>query len=199
VVQVLLATGNKGKVKELEELLNEEDIQILSLRDFPQIPDIEETGETFAENALIKARAAAAASNMVTLADDSGLEVDALEGRPGVLSARYAGEPKDDERNTHKLLAELQGVPDEKRAARFRCCLAIVKPGGKEILTDGTVEGRILHSKQGTGGFGYDPVFYLPEMGRTMAELSLEEKNRISHRAQAFRKSVPILKALLQV
>lgn len=192
-MEILLATGNRGKVKELQEML-EKDIKVLSLSDYPGFPEVEETGKTFAENALLKARRAALFSGLVSLADDSGLEVDALKGAPGVYSARFAGEPKSDERNIDKLLSELEGVPEKDRTARFRCSLALVTPDGREYLTEGTVEGIILEERRGTGGFGYDPVFYLPALAKTMAELSLEEKNRLSHRAQAFRKALPILK-----
>ncbi|HHV64391.1 MAG TPA: XTP/dITP diphosphatase [Peptococcaceae bacterium] len=196
-MQVLLATANQGKVKELVGMLKGEEISVLSLNDFPDFPEVEETGLTFAENALLKARAAASWAGLVALADDSGLEVDALGGKPGVFSARYAGEPKDDEKNIVKLLAELEGKPEKERTARFRCCLAIVCPvTGQEFLTEGKVEGRILQAKRGTGGFGYDPIFYLPELQKTMAELSLAEKNTISHRAQAFQQAIPILREL---
>ena len=198
-MQILLATANKGKVRELEEMLKDGNIEVLSLSDFPDCEDIEETGQTFAENALLKARAACLMAGIVTLADDSGLEVDALKGAPGVFSARFAGEPKDDERNNAKLLSLLQGLSEKERTARFCCCLAIVSPDGQESLTEGTVEGEILLSRRGTGGFGYDPVFYLPELKKTMAELSLEEKNELSHRAQAFRQAVPIIKKLLKI
>lgn len=196
-MEILLATANKGKIKELEDLLDGEDIEILSLSNFPDLPDIEENGATFAENALIKAREGCRYTKLITLADDSGLEVDVLNGEPGVFSARYAGEPKDDERNIQKLLGELQDVPEEQRSTRFRCCLAIVTPNGQEVITDGSVEGVILREKIGTGGFGYDPVFFLPALAKTMAEISLEEKNQLSHRAQAFRKAVPVLKQLV--
>jgi len=197
-MQILLATNNMGKVRELAELLKDEDVQILSLRDIPEIKEVEETGQTFAENALLKAQTVCASTRMITLADDSGLEVDALNGAPGVYSARYAGEPKDDRRNIEKLLADLQNVPEPLRTARFRCCLAIVTPEGEEVLTEGTVEGKILFEPRGSGGFGYDPVFYLPEYGKTMAELEMEEKNKISHRAQAFQKAVPVLQKLIE-
>lgn len=196
-MQVLLATANLGKVRELEEMLTGKGVTVLSLSDFPNYEEVEETGRTFSENALLKARAAAAQFNMVTLADDSGLEVDALEGAPGVFSARYAGEPKNDEKNIEKLLADLEDIPEEKRTARFRCCLAIVGDG-QNFLTEGSVEGKILFSKRGTGGFGYDPVFYIPILRKTMAEISLEEKNTLSHRAQAFKKAVPILLRILE-
>ncbi|MCG1024885.1 XTP/dITP diphosphatase [Dehalobacter sp.] len=197
-MQVLLATTNKGKIKELEGLLHNEKIKILSLSDLQDYQEVEETGTTFAENAFIKARAACAAGQMITLADDSGLEVDALAGAPGVFSARYAGEPKNDERNIEKLLADLEDVPEENRTARFRCALAIVYPDGREYLTEGAVEGRILTMRIGSGGFGYDPVFYLPSLQKTMAELSPDEKNCLSHRAQAFAKAVPLLTTLLK-
>jgi len=192
-MEILLATTNNGKVLELAEMLKTNEINILSLSDFPGLPEIEENGRTFAENALIKARTASAWTKMITLADDSGLEVDALNGAPGIFSARYAGEPKNDACNIEKLLAELNHVPENARTARFRCCLAIVTPDGQESLIEGKVEGTILKTKKGKGGFGYDPVFYLPELGRTMAELTIEEKNTISHRAQAFLKAVPML------
>ncbi|KUO63844.1 MAG: non-canonical purine NTP pyrophosphatase [Gracilibacter sp. BRH_c7a] len=196
-MEILLATANKGKVIELEEMLTGMDIRVLSLSDFPGFPEIEETGATFAQNAFLKARKAAEITGLVSLADDSGLEVDALNGKPGVFSARYAGEPKSDERNIDKLLEQLNIVPELERSARFRCSLAVVAPDGQEFLAEGTVEGRILKSRKGSGGFGYDPVFFLPDMDKTMAELSLEEKNRISHRAIAFRKAVPIIQTLV--
>lgn len=192
-MQILLATTNKGKIRELEELLKNTDIAIMSLSDLPDYIEVAETGKTFAENAFIKARAVCALSQIVTLADDSGLEVDALDGAPGVYSARYAGEPKSDQRNIDKLLKDLEGIPEEKRSARFRCCLAVVCPDGREYVTEGSVEGRILFAEKGNDGFGYDPVFYLPDMGKTMAELSLDQKNELSHRAKAFAKAVPIL------
>lgn len=196
-MKVLLATANKGKVKELEEMLTDMDITVLSLSDFPDFPEIEETGTTFAENAYLKARKAVEITGLVSLADDSGLEVDALNGEPGVFSARYAGEPKSDERNIDKLLEELEGVPESRRGARFRCSIAVVVPGGEEFLTEGTVEGKILLARKGSGGFGYDPIFYLQGLDKTMAELSLDEKNRISHRAEAFSKAVPIITKLV--
>lgn len=195
-MKILLATQNLGKVKELEELLQGEEIEVISLADLEEWEEIEETGTTFAENASLKARIAAQRTGLISLADDSGLEVDALNGAPGVNSARYAGTPKDDEKNNAKLLAELEGVPDEERTARFRCALAIALPTGEEYLTEGIVEGRILKEPRGREGFGYDPLFYLPDFGRTMAQLALSQKNKISHRAQAFRNAIPILQDL---
>ncbi|MHB1406792.1 MAG: XTP/dITP diphosphatase [Desulfitobacteriaceae bacterium] len=197
-MKVLLATQNSGKVRELVELLADEEIEVLSLKDVPAWQEVEETGATFAENAAIKARAGVEKTGFITLADDSGLEVDALNGAPGVYSARFAGEPKDDERNNDKLLALLENVPDEQRTGRFRCALVVATPQGDEYLTEGTVEGKILRQARGTEGFGYDPLFFIPDFGRTMAELSLTQKNKLSHRAQAFRKAVPILQNLKQ-
>ena len=196
-MEILLATGNRGKVIELQEMLAGYNIKVLSLNDFPDFPEVEENGQTFVDNALLKARLAADKTGLLSLADDSGLEVDALNGAPGVYSARFAGEPKNDSKNIDKLLLEMEGVPEEKRTARFRCSLAVVCPGGKEHTTDGVVEGSILYSRKGEGGFGYDPVFFLKKMGKTMAELSLEEKNSLSHRAQAFKKAVPLIKSYL--
>ncbi len=196
MMKILLATQNQGKVRELQELLADEEIEVVSLQDLPDWEEVEENGETFAENAALKARAAVQRTGLIALADDSGLEVDALNGAPGVFSARFAGEPKDDERNNDKLLDLLETIPDDKRTARFRCALVIAAPEGKEYLTEGTVEGKILRQRRGTDGFGYDPLFLVPELGRTLAEISLTEKNDLSHRARAFRKAIPILQAL---
>jgi XTP/dITP diphosphohydrolase len=195
-MKIILATKNLGKIRELQELLVDEGIKVLSLLDIPDWEDVEENGVTFAENAAIKAREAARKTGLITLADDSGLEVDALGGAPGIFSARYAGEPTNDERNTDKVLELLGTIPQNKRTARFRCALVVVTPDGEEYLTEGIVEGQILTERRGTDGFGYDPVFYLPEFGKTMAEINLAEKNKISHRAQAFRKVIPILRTL---
>ncbi len=196
-MRILLATQNLGKVKELQELLTGEELEVISLADLEDWEEIEETGSTFAENAALKARVAAERTGLITIADDSGLEVDALNGAPGVNSARYAGTPKDDQKNNEKLLAELEGVAEEERTARFRCALVIALPSGEEYLTEGIVEGRILTEPRGREGFGYDPLFYLPDFGRTMAQLNLSQKNKISHRAQAFRNAIPMLKDLL--
>lgn len=196
-MKILLATQNQGKAKELQEMLADARIDVLSLRDIPDWEEVEETGQTFAENAALKAHAAAERTGYIALADDSGLEVDALGGAPGVYSARYAGEPKDDEGNNNKLLQELKEVPDEERTARFRCALVIATPEGQEFLTEGTLEGRILRAPRGHEGFGYDPLFFIPDFARTMAELTIVQKNKISHRAQAFQKAIPILKDLI--
>ncbi|MDR3542226.1 MAG: XTP/dITP diphosphatase [Desulfosporosinus sp.] len=195
-MKIILATQNQGKIRELQELLVDEGIEVLSIQDIPDWEDVEENGETFADNAALKARAAVKRTGLIALADDSGLEVDVLKGAPGVYSARYAGEPKNDDRNNDKLLQLLETTADDKRTARFRCALVMATPFGKEYLTEGAVEGQIIRKRRGQDGFGYDPIFYLPEYARTMAELTLVEKNKLSHRAQAFRKAIPILRDL---
>ena len=158
---------------------------VKSLADFPEIPDVEETGTTFEENALLKAEAVAAHLGKIVLADDSGLEVDALNGEPSVYSARYAGMEKDDRKNIQKVLDGLKGVSDEKRTARFVCVLAVVDPEGEKFTVRGTCEGIISLEPIGENGFGYDPIFYVKEKQRTMAQLSKEEKSEISHRGNA--------------
>ncbi len=190
--EIVLATGNKGKVKEFEGLLHGIAGRIIGLGDLESPPEVVEDGETFMDNALKKARTIAKYSGKPALADDSGLAVDALGGRPGVYSARYSGEDATDEKNIDKLLGELGDA--EHRSARFVCFLALVTPDGKETVVSGKCEGVILTERRGSGGFGYDPVFYLPEYGKTMAEISAELKNRISHRARAAEKLVRILK-----
>ncbi|OJT21012.1 non-canonical purine NTP pyrophosphatase, RdgB/HAM1 family [Archangium sp. Cb G35] len=192
--RLLFATGNKGKLRELRGLVGDA-VEVVSLEDLPPIPEPEESGATFEENAELKARAYAAASGLPALADDSGLCVDALGGRPGVHSARYA--EGDDKARYQKLLAELSGVPDDKRTAAFACALCLVRPGGgPAIIEVGRCEGRIGHEPRGSHGFGYDPVFLLPG-GKTMAELTSEEKAAISHRGVAFQKMLPHLRAMV--
>ncbi|MBT2754542.1 XTP/dITP diphosphatase [Mesobacillus foraminis] len=186
--EVIIATKNKGKAKEFERIFGSKGMQVKTLLDFPDIPDVEETGSTFGENAIIKADAIAKLMGKMVIADDSGLEVDALEGRPGVYSARYAGAEKNDSANTEKVLQELAGVPERDRTARFRCVLAVAAPGEKTVVYSGSCEGRILTEPRGTNGFGYDPVFFVEGKGKTMAELPPEEKNKISHRADALKK-----------
>jgi len=192
-----VATRNEGKLKEFRELLAGLPLKVLSAGEFPYIPEVEETGDTFADNARLKAETMARVTGLITVADDSGLEVDALQGLPGVRSARFAGEPKDDGRNNEKLLALLQGVPSEKRTARFRCVLAISVPGGETYLSEGTCEGHIGFSPRGIHGFGYDPLFVVPQFGRTFADLAPEEKNRISHRGVALKKAGEIVRRLV--
>src|SRR3954447_10691235 len=169
--EVIIATNNPGKAKEFEHIFAARGIVVLTFIDFPEIPDVEETGLTFEENAILKAEAISQALGKMVIGDDSGLIVDALEGRPGIYSARYAGEPKNDQNNTDKVLSELKGLPEEKRSARFYCALAVAVPGQETMTVSGACEGRILDEQRGSNGFGYDPVFYVPEIGRAMAEL----------------------------
>jgi XTP/dITP diphosphohydrolase len=194
MIQLLLATRNRGKIAELQAMLGPP-VDVVSLADLG-IESPEETGATFAENAELKARHGAAASGRVTVADDSGIEVDALDGVPGIRSARYAGEPGDDERNRVKLLEEMQGVLTERRSARFVSEIAVATPGGEVRTFLGTLEGRVAEAPRGSGGFGYDSLLQLPD-GRTVAELSPEEKNAISHRGVALRIALPYLHAVL--
>jgi len=184
-MRLLIATHNHGKVREYRQLLYGLPHQLLSLDDVGIVDDVPETGHTYAENALLKARAYAQQSGLLTLADDSGLEVDALNGAPGVRSARYAGDHANDAGRVQYLLRRLRDVPLAERTARFRCVIAVSWPDGGVDTAVGAVEGRIAEAPRGAHGFGYDPVFYLPEFGRTMAELEPEIKNRISHRARA--------------
>jgi len=193
-----MATRNRGKVRELAELLRDLDVRLLSLADFPEIGEIPEEGATFAENAAAKARTVSRLTGLPALADDSGLEVEALGGRPGVLSARYAqdrtGErPPKDADNWQKLLDELKDVPNNQRQARFVCEIALSFPDGRLITTRGELAGVIATAPRGTWGFGYDPVFYLPEYQAMVAELDLATKNRISHRGEALQKLKKIL------
>lgn len=183
--ELLIATGNAGKMREFAALFAEMEIRLYSLKDFPaHLPAVED-GMTFTSNALKKAAAAARETGMPAIADDSGLCVDALDGKPGVFSARYAGEEADDGANNLKLLQELQGVPMEQRSAAFCCVIAFCTPEGFEATFNGELHGLILEKPSGSGGFGYDPLFMVPEYGRTLAELPLEIKNRISHRGRA--------------
>ncbi len=182
---ILLATRNPGKVREIKAILQDYGVEVVSLADYPDVPEVVEDGATFFDNAFKKAKEVSEATGMMVLSDDSGLEVDALGGRPGVFSARYGGKPGDDAANNEKLLKELEGVPEDKRTARFRCVMVLYHPSGKWISAEGSCEGKIALRPAGTGGFGYDPIFYLEQYGKTMAELTPEEKNRISHRAKA--------------
>ena len=194
-MQLLIATHNRGKMREYRQLLKGLSLNLLSLDDVGIEDDVLETGETYAENALLKARAYAQQSGILTLADDSGLEVDALDGEPGPLSARYAGEGATDADRIDYLLGKLATVPPTRRTARFRCIIALVWPSGREELVAGTCEGRITKAPRGEQGFGYDPVFLVADDTRTMAELSAEEKNAISHRASAAAKARALLEA----
>jgi len=195
-MKLVLATRNHGKIREMAEILAPLNIEVLSMDAFPDFPEVEEDGETFLENAVKKARVTAQATGEIALADDSGLEVDCLDGRPGVHSARFAGEPKDDRANNEKLLSLMVDVPPERRTARFRCAIAVVTPGGEVHTTDGICEGVIIREPRGGGGFGYDPLFYLRQYGKTFAELDLATKNKISHRGRALAGVLDILAEL---
>ncbi len=193
--EIIIATKNAGKVKDFETLFSPKRFKVKSLLDFPEIEDVEETGVTFAENATLKAETISSALNKPVIADDSGLAIDALNGEPGVYSARYAGENKDDNANIEKVLQKLSDVPFEKRTARFHCALAIAVPGKSTEIVEGTCEGRILEEKRGENGFGYDPIFFVEKWNCSMAELSKEQKNQISHRANALQKLAPLIDA----
>jgi len=193
MVDLVIATRNPGKVREIGEVLTGLEVRLLSLADLPGAPDVPETGATFEENARAKALAIAKWSGEMALADDSGLEVDALGGEPGVLSNRYAGEGASDADRVTKVLRLMERVPDGERAACFRCAAALASPDGRVRVVEGVVEGRIARAPKGSGGFGYDPIF-VPEGGaRTMAELTPDEKNRISHRGRALRALRPVI------
>ena len=203
-MKIIFATGNEGKMREIREILRDMDAEILSMKEAGIEIDIEENGSTFEENAEIKARAVAAAVRMtagenaaartaaeetpddiIVLADDSGLEIDALHKEPGIYSARYLGEDTPYSVKNKNLIDRLEGVPDNKRTARFVCAIAAVLPGGESIVSRGVIEGRIDYEEKGSNGFGYDPIFYVPEFCATTAQLDTAEKNRVSHRARA--------------
>jgi XTP/dITP diphosphohydrolase len=197
--EVIIATKNPGKAREFEHIFAPRGIAVKTLLDYPEIEDVEETGSSFEENAALKAKSVSQQLTKMVIGDDSGLIVDALDGRPGIYSARYAGEkPKSDQKNLEKVLLELRGVPEDERTARFYCALAVALPGKETITVAGTCEGRILEEQRGTNGFGYDPIFYIPEKRCTMAELSSDEKNKISHRANALKKLEGILDSIVE-
>ena len=193
--KIVLASGNKGKVREFNELLRGLDFEVVPQTEF-EVPEIEETGLTFVENAILKARNAALHTGLPAIADDSGLEVDALKGAPGIYSARYAGADASDEQNLIKLLNTLEGVPEAERSARFQCLLVFMahELDPTPVICQGTWEGRIATAPQGENGFGYDPLFYVPELDCTAAQLSAEEKNRLSHRGQALQRLLQALR-----
>lgn len=199
--RLVIATNNEGKLREFRELLADAGFELATPRELGFEFDVEETGATFRENAELKARAAAELTGELALADDSGLEVDALGGMPGVISARYAGNGRsaagmDPVEQCRIVLRELAGVPDERRTARFRCVIAIAAPGGDVRYAEGVFEGRIGYEPRGENGFGYDPIFLVAGRDVTSAELPPDEKNAISHRGQAARKAVEILREL---
>lgn len=194
-MKILLATRNRHKVGEILKIWGDLPFEVLTLESFPKLPEVIEDGLTFTENALKKAREVARHTQLITVSDDSGIEVDGLGGRPGVFSARYAGENATDHQNNEKLLEELREIPPDspKRNARFRCVAALVDLQEGEVTVEGVVEGRILTAPRGTQGFGYDPLFFVPSKGVTSAEMSPDEKNALSHRFQAFYKVKQVL------
>ncbi|WP_019414161.1 XTP/dITP diphosphatase [Paenisporosarcina sp. TG20] len=185
--QVIVATKNKGKAKDFETIFNPLGYKVLTLHDVADDMDVEETGTSFEENAILKAEALAQRLQTFVIADDSGLSIDALNGAPGIYSARYAGEAKSDEANMEKVLTELTDIRDDKRTARFCCAIALAGPNMKTKTAFGTCEGIIAHDKKGTNGFGYDPIFFVPQLGKMMAELNPSEKAAISHRGNAIK------------
>ncbi len=196
MLKIVIATRNPGKIREIEDVLRAPGSQLLTFRDLPGLPEPEESGQTLEENAVIKAVAAREHAGLPALSDDSGLLVDALGGNPGVHSSRYAGPEGDAERNMDRLLSEMKDVPHELRTARFLCVVALALPDGVTLLSKGECGGRILTERRGTGGFGYDPIFQPDGFERSMAELTLEEKNEISHRGKALRAMKALLKNL---
>lgn len=192
--KLIFATGNAGKMKEIRMILADMGYEIRSMKEEGIDPEIIEDGTTFEENAVIKAKAVAALTDAIVLADDSGLEIDALNKEPGIYSARYMGEDTSYHVKNNNLIERLEGVPEERRTARFVCAIAAVLPDGKVLVTTGTIEGRIGYEEKGENGFGYDPIFYVPEYGCTSAELTEEQKNEISHRGKALRAMKELLK-----
>lgn len=205
--RVVLATRNAGKIGELRRILESAglDVELVGAQSFAALPDVAETGATFAANALLKARAVAAYTGLPSIADDSGLCVDALNGMPGILSARWAGSHGGDEANLDLVLAQLSDIPDERRGAHFFCAAAVAMPpgphgeGGECRVVEGTIDGSLLRERRGSGGFGYDPIFLPYGSARTTAEMTPEEKDAISHRGHAFRALAPVLAELLNL
>jgi len=191
----VLATLNPNKVNEVQDVLCHEKWNLISLQEFARVKPPVEDGESFVENALIKARAAQALTQLPCLADDSGLEVDALQGQPGIYSSRFSGESATDQQNNEKLLRMLKSIPVEQRTARFKCAVSLVI-NEAEYSVEGVCEGVILEQPRGSGGFGYDPLFFVPKLGKTFAEIPLKEKNQISHRSEAFRKMAELIRKL---
>jgi len=197
-VDLVIATSNQHKLKELKALLQDFPLTILSLNDFPDIPAVVEDGKSFYENARKKAVTVARHTDKITVADDSGIQVDALDGKPGVYSARFAGADATDEANNSKLLEELKDVPPDKRGACFTCVLVIAQPDGDTAFVEGECRGSIIYESRGDYGFGYDPLFLVPEYNKTFSEITPEEKNKVSHRARALRKLLTILPGYLE-
>jgi XTP/dITP diphosphohydrolase len=191
--RIVLATKNKGKIREFSRMFEKFDAEVLTIADIPDLPDVVEDGDTFEANARKKAETISRVTGLPALADDSGLEVDALGGKPGVYSARFAGADATDEENNAKLVSLLRDIPEKQRQARFVSVLALATPDDETLLVRGTCEGQIVLEPKGENGFGYDPHFFLPDKQRTMAELAPEEKNRISHRGAAVRQLESVL------
>lgn len=205
IKRIVFATGNAGKIREIEAILVDLGLEVVSMKEAGVSVDIEENGSTYEENALIKTRAVAACLReagqqeaTVVMADDSGLEIDYLNKEPGVYSARYMGEDTSYRIKNANLISRLEGVDDERRTARFVCAIAAVLPDGRELTSRGVIEGRIGYEEKGSNGFGYDPIFYVPEFGRTTAELSEEEKNKVSHRGNALRQMEQLLRGIME-
>lgn len=200
-MKLVLATKNKGKIREIKRILSQKglEVEVLGLDSFPDIGKIDEPYETFEQNSLHKARFVAQKTNLLTLADDSGIEVDALGGKPGVYSARYSGENTTDEKNIEKLLKEMAGVPYEKRGAQFRCVMVLYSPNGDYVVVNGIWRGKITFEPQGSGGFGYDPIFFDETVGMTAASMDIDTKNRLSHRGKALKKLSSILPHFLEM
>lgn len=194
---LVLATRNNGKIEEMKTMLSPYGIEVKGVSEYPECPEVEEDGVTFQENARKKAETISKVLGLPALADDSGLEVDAMEGRPGVYSARFAGPHATDEDNINKLIESMKDVPAGERQARFRCVLALAVPGRETWFTEGACEGHIVLEPKGSHGFGYDPIFYLPELEKTMAQLSKDEKNDMSHRGKAVRQFLDEVSRLL--
>jgi XTP/dITP diphosphohydrolase len=194
MTKIIFATGNKDKLREIREIMADEPVEVISMKEAGISVDVEENGKTFEENSLIKARAIAEQTDAIVLADDSGLEIDYLNGEPGVYSARYMGEDTSYEIKNRNLIERLDGVAKEDRTARFVCAIAAVLPDGKELVTRQTMEGYIGYEPDGENGFGYDPIFYLDEFGCSSAAISPEQKNAISHRGKALRAMKEMLK-----
>lgn len=199
IKEIVLATRNRHKVEELTALLRDIVSRIRTLDEFPEVPEVVEDGDSCEANAVKKATAVAKATGLVSVADDTGLEVDALGGRPGVYAARYAGENVTYEDNWRKLLREMTGVPPQRRTARFITVAALASPQGEVQVAQGILDGRISETPSGSKGFGYDPVFLVHQLGKTLAELSPEEKNQISHRARAFQQAKELLRSMQPV
>jgi len=198
-MELVLATRNSDKIREIKKLLEGLSLKLLTFKDFPLFPYPEENAVTLKGNALIKAKAVVEATERLSLADDSGLEVEVLNGAPGVFSSRFAGENVSYDDNNKKLLSDLKGLPDDKRSAIFKCVMALIKPNGTKITVEGVCPGKIITHRRGTQGFGYDPIFEVEGLGKTFAEISLAQKNRISHRAKALVKIKNIIEAMLQI